>query len=381
MLLLRRIELPTSSLPKNGTLQHLHSGEWLARAAELGEHGYRFAVLLCEFEKRKNLSTMAKGSLNMCPDLRTTRLSTGTEPDLERVEPRMLRAGDSVCLVSPASTPDQDAVARSKTLLESYGLQVQMGRHVFDRLGYLAGRDEDRLEDLNDAIKDPSIRAIIATCGGKGAYRIADGLDFAAMRADPKPLIGFSEITILHLAIWRHAQVPGIHGACWDAEQFGEQTAQSFLHAAMTGEPITIRSSPGEATSALTTHGRASGTLLGGNLDMIAAAAGWALPCLKGAILLIEDVEKGLGQIDRNLTRLLKSGHLDGVAGIAVGQFTGFATSKGISIIDVLRDRLARLGVPILGGLPLGHGARPIAVPIGVEAVLDAGEGTLTVRP
>jgi muramoyltetrapeptide carboxypeptidase len=114
-----------------------------------------------------------------------------------------------VRLVSPASTPEENNVEQIATMLESNGLRVQLGRHVFDRFGYLAGRDEDRLKDLNEAINDASVRAIITTRGGKGAYRIADGLDFAALRADPKPLIGFSEITILHLAMWSNARVPG----------------------------------------------------------------------------------------------------------------------------------------------------------------------------
>ncbi len=103
------------------------------------------------------------------------------------------------------------------------------------------------------------------------------------------------------------------------------------------------------------------------------------IACLKGTILLIEDVEKGLGHVDRNLTRLLKCGVLNGVAGIAIGQFSGFASSKGVTIVDLLRDRLSPLGVPILGGLPLGHGDRPVTVPIGTEAVLDASCGTLSV--
>lgn len=292
---------------------------------------------------------------------------------------RRLRRDDRVRLVSPASTPDEADVARSVRRLENLGLRAELGRHVFDRHGYLAGRDADRLADLDAALRDPGVRAIVATRGGKGAHRIADGLDFAAARRDPKLLIGFSEITILHLALWRHAGVPGIHGACWDAQRHGEAAAASFAQAILADGPTTVRSRPDEPTAALTTGGSARGILLGGNLDMIAAAAGWALPSLAGAILLVEDVEKGLGHVDRHLTRLVKSGCLRGVHGIAVGQFTRFAPSRGWTIVDVLRDRLAPLGVPMLGGLPLGHGHGALAVPVGTEAVLDADRGTLAV--
>lgn len=301
-------------------------------------------------------------------------MESSQKPKLAR-----LTAGDTVRLVSPASTPDESDVHTYVSFLEGLGFKVEIGRHALDCLGYLAGSDDDRLADLNDAIRDPSVRAIIATRGGKGAYRIADRMDFAAMRRNPKLLIGLSEITILHLAIWQHCAVPGIHGAAWNPAQFGEISSKSFERAITSTEPVVVRSDAAEPTAGLTTSGKVQGTLLGGHLDMIATAAGWALPSLDGAILLIEDVEKALGHIDRNLTRLLKSGSLAGIQGVAVGQFTGFSPSKGWTVIDVLRDRLGVLGVPILGGLPLGHGANALAVPIGTEAALDADDATLTI--
>ena len=296
--------------------------------------------------------------------------------------PKLVRpiAGDVVRLVSPASTPSEADVDICVKYLEGLGLKPQVGTHALDRLGYLAGRDEDRLSDLNDAIRDFSVRAIIATGGGKGAYRIADGIDFAAMRADPKPLVGFSEITILHLSIWQQCAVPGIHGAAWNPGQSGGTSSNSFVRAISSMEDAVVHSDESESTATLTTSGKVRGILLGGNLDMIATAAGWALPSLNGSILLIEDVEKGLGHIDRTLTRLIKSGCLAGIAGVAVGQFSKFAPSKGLTVIDVLRDRLGVLGVPILGGLPLGHGADALAIPIGTEATLDADSRTLTIK-
>src|ERR1043165_987553 len=124
-----------------------------------------------------------------------------------------LQPGDRVRLVSPASTPDRESVAHGVRMLESWGLRVEIGVHVFDRMGhFLAGRDEDRLADINDALRDPGVRAIFTTRGGKGSYRIAHALDFDAARRDPKPCIGFSDITILHLALWHHCRIPGFHG-------------------------------------------------------------------------------------------------------------------------------------------------------------------------
>jgi muramoyltetrapeptide carboxypeptidase len=300
----------------------------------------------------------------------------------DAVLPGKLMSGDRVRFVSPASTPTRESVEDTAKRLTAMGLKVEIGEHVFDRLGYLAGKDEDRLADINDALRDPGVKAVIATMGGKGAYRIADGMDFAAARKYPKLLVGFSEITILHLALYKNCGYAGIHGAPW-GKSFGKATADSFYKTCFTTDPSTIRTNPEESTATLTTHGKVSGILLGGNQDLMATAAGWMLPSFKGAILLIEAVGLRLGHIDRQLTMLKNAGHLDGIVGIAVGQYTNCtsdATTQGDwTAMDVLRDRLPRLGVPILGGLPIGHGDNPIAVPLGVMATLDADAGVLTV--
>lgn len=299
------------------------------------------------------------------------------------VQPPKLKPGDTVRFVSPASTPAKNDV--NTQLLRDMGLKVEIAPHAFDEYGYLAGTDEDRLADLNDAIRDPNIKAIIATRGGKGAYRIADGMDFAALNKNPKLLIGFSEITILHMAILKHCGIAGIHGAPWDAETFGQKTAESFVRAAFTTKTIIIKTNPDEPTKELTTHGKVTGRLIGGNQDSIATAAGWASPSFEGAILLLEAFNMRLGHIDRQLTMLMNSRALRGVTGVVVGQYTDCdsdATTQGDwTYIDVLRDRLDKLGVPILGGLSTGHGKHPLAVPIGTIATLDADAGVLQIAP
>jgi muramoyltetrapeptide carboxypeptidase len=301
-----------------------------------------------------------------------------------QVRPVALRPGDRVALVSPASTPTADGVTGTVRYLESLRLVAEVGTHALDELNYLAGTDENRLADLNHAIRDPGIRAIFATRGGKGAYRIVDGLDFAALAADPKLLIGFSDITILHLAVWKNCRLPGIHGAPWD-NSFGTESAASFLDTAFRSESTLLQSRIDEPTIALTTSGRAEGVLIGGNQDSVATAAGWALPKLEGAILLLEAVNQQLGHIDRQLTMLSKAGHLEGLLGVAVGQYTQCGTQTSGSAdqdtLWVLQDRLSGLGVPILGGLPIGHGIDPRALPIGTWAELDADAGTLEVAP
>lgn len=303
----------------------------------------------------------------------------------EVVRPPRLRPGDTVRFVSPASTPEPAAVERASRYLTSLGLEVEVAPHAFDRWGYLAGRDDDRLDDINAAIRDTNVRAIIATRGGKGAYRIADRLDVDAARADPTLLVGFSEITVLHLALLTHCGLAAVHGACWPPEQFGGPTAASFEAAVFTADAIRISAVPHEPTAALTTTGRATGRLIGGNQDSVATSAGWALPDLRGAILLLEGENQRLGHIDRQLTMLTNAGHLRGLRGVAIGQYTrcepDASTQGSWTVLDVLRDRLGRLDVPILGGLPIGHGDHPLAVPIGTVATMDADAGTLTVDP
>lgn len=297
--------------------------------------------------------------------------------------PARLKPGDRVRLVSPASTPTREGVEHCVNILKQWGLIPEVGAHVFDTYGYLAGKDKDRLQDLQDAIRDPDIKAIIATRGGKGAYRIAGDLDFAAMRKNPKLYVGFSENTIIELALWKNARITSIHGGIvsWNVDDMQPESIEQLRRLMMTTSDTQLASDPAEHTSALTTSGRATGVLMGGNQDMIATAAGWTLPDLHGAILLLEDVDKRLGFIDRQLTMLSQAGHLDGIVGIAVGRYhlcgTDATTQGDWTEIDVLRDRLSRLNVPILGGLRLGHGENTLAVPLGVTATLDANTGTL----
>lgn len=296
----------------------------------------------------------------------------------------MLKPGDRVRFVSPASTPTREGVRRGVELLTSWGLKVEVGEHVFDKVSYLAGSDDDRLADLNAAIRDPGVRAVFATRGGKGAYRIVDGVDFEAARRDPKLVVGFSEITILHLALWQRCGLVGLHGPMvnWFDEYTGADSADALRNAVMTAEQIVLKQDPNELTSAVTIAGRATGFLMGGSLVMIATAVGAQMPSLDGAILFIEaNMGSGLGQVDRALTQLMAAGCLRGLRGVAIGQFVGFTETPGEwTIIDVLKDRLSRLGVPVLGGLPLGHGLHPMTVPLGTMAVLDTEAGTLTVE-
>jgi muramoyltetrapeptide carboxypeptidase len=298
--------------------------------------------------------------------------------------PAALRPGDTVALVAPSGPVREERVAGAVALLTGWGLRVAPGADVYARHGFLAGTDGQRLAGLNAALADPLVRGVVCARGGYGVQRIVDGLDLDAVRADPKLVVGFSDITALHLALWRGARLASLHGpvATQLAEDFAPASVDSLRAAIGTDRPVVLAADPESETGALRVPGTAVGTLLGGNLCLLAASVGTPdEPDLQGAVLLLEEVDEPPYKVDRMLTQLRRAGVLDGVAGVAVGQFTRCADEWPMSTVDVLADRLGDLGVPVLGGLPVGHGPGALTVPVGVPATLDVAAGTLTAAP
>jgi muramoyltetrapeptide carboxypeptidase len=291
------------------------------------------------------------------------------------------RPGDAVALVSPSGPSPADRIALGTAMLESWGLKV-VPPEPLTPAGYLAGDDRARLAGINAAIRDPAVRALICTRGGYGAQRIVDGIDFAAWALDPKPLVGFSDITALQLAAGQRIGLAGVHSpmAAWNAERTGTVSADSLRDALMSTSDVVIAARAEEETSGLRIGGVATGTLVGGNLSLLVASLGTRdSPRLDGAILLLEEVEEPPYKVDRMLIHLRRAGVLDGLAGVAVGQFTDCADGWPTTVVDVLGEVLGDLGVPVLGGLPVGHGRDQLTVPVFTDAVLDAANGTLTV--
>jgi muramoyltetrapeptide carboxypeptidase len=300
------------------------------------------------------------------------------------VRPPMLRPGDRVRVVSPGSTPDPEQVERGVEILRSWGLDVELGGHVFDRYGYLAGRDEHRLADLQEALDDPDVRGVFAARGGYGTQRIVDRLDLRGVRRRPKVVVGFSDITSLQARLWRAARLVTFQGpmVAWNDDRTGAESAESLRAAVMTTRPVVLTRDPAETSAAVMVPGRARGPLLGGNLSLVDAAVGAGdLPVLRGAVFFLEEVGEAPYRMDRMLTHLRRAGALKGVRGVVIGQITDSVGEPGEwDAVGVLRDRLGDLGVPVLGGLRLGHGRGQLTVPLGARAAVDASAGTLTVE-
>ncbi|MFL6053815.1 MAG: LD-carboxypeptidase [Actinoallomurus sp.] len=283
-------------------------------------------------------------------------------------QPSSLHAGDRVAVVAPSGPVDLERLERGATVLRGLGLQVVFGEHTLDiaaGLPYLAGTDADRAADLQTAWCDPRVAAVLCARGGYGAARVLDHLDWSALGgATPKLLHGSSDITALHVAFGRRLGV---------ATSFGPMVASIIAD----GEPEAVahlraglfdRGAPVTGTHALR-GGQAIGLLTGGNLSLLTSllATPYAPEPATGRIAFLEDVRETPYRVDRMLTQLRQAGWFDGVAGIVLGTWTGCG-----DLDAVFADRLGSLGVPILAGLPVGHGPRQLTIRLGVPVLLDA---------
>jgi muramoyltetrapeptide carboxypeptidase len=295
-------------------------------------------------------------------------------PGADPIVPEPLRPGARVAVVAPSSPFDRDLVLRGLEFLrERYRVEIDPG--LFEKEGYLAGSDERRLSELDRYLRDPDVGAIVTARGGYGLLRIAHRADWASLRRFPKWLVGFSDATTLHLEAGR-AGVASLHAENVGGLGRGGAPVRDALVNAL--ENPAERRTFGGLTA--WNPGRARGTLVGGNLTLIASAAtAGRLSLPVGAVLMIEDVTEAAYRIDRLLTGLIVGGHLDGVGAVVVGDFSECPASHGVDVYEVLRERLSTLRVPVAAGLPVGHGGRNMPLVLGVSAELDASESVFSV--
>jgi muramoyltetrapeptide carboxypeptidase len=310
-------------------------------------------------------------------------------PSGVRKAPR-LKPGDTVGLIVPASPLgdhfDMDLV--QETML-AMGLKPKLGAHALDKSGYLAGEDEARAADLNAMYADKTVKAVFAVRGGWGCARMLPYIDWDVVRANPKLLTGYSDITALHLAFAVRAGFPTVHGPNANSA-WAKQSWDSFRAIAFDGATPTYRNP--DATddrlvqrarrTRMLAGGKAKGRLIGGNLTVLTALVGTPyMPDLTGAILFLEDVDEAEYRIDRMLTQLSLAGALGKAAGVVFGQCTDCRASdgslSGFTLSEVLEHHLGKLGVPAFQGLEFGHIDNPFSLPVGVMAEMDAAAGTL----
>lgn len=312
--------------------------------------------------------------------------SADVEAEGKARKPAKLVPGDLVVVPAPGGPTTAEAVGRGIAILEGWGLRVELTEHALDTYGWLSAPDETRLADLQYALDHKEAKAVMTARGGYGTTRIIDEVSFKGLKKHPKLIVGYSDITALHLAVRHHTGLASLHSpmVAWSSNNTAA-TAESLRTALMTTDPVVLTRDPLEPTSAVMVPGTASGLLYGGNLSLLDAEPDDNhLPDPEGRILFIEDTDESRYRIDGMLTRYRRAGHLDGLAGIAVGQFTPYEHDEyepgEWTMNETLMDRLGDLGVPILGGLKVGHGLDPRVMPLGTQAVLDADAGTLTIE-
>jgi muramoyltetrapeptide carboxypeptidase len=294
------------------------------------------------------------------------------------LRPPPLRRGDVVRVIAPGSPFEVEAFEKGLAVLRHrFGLQVRVRDDITAREGYLAGDDRRRLAEWDEAVADPDARAIFCARGGYGCTRLLPAIDLAPLRAAPRLLVGFSDVTVLH-ALLNGGGLATVHGPVLTQLGRAPDDAVDHLWALLSGMPGRPPDWSGPAPGGGLTGGgtvvpgRASGPLLGGSLAMLAHLCGtrW-LPRLRGAILALEDVGERPYRLDRYLAQLRHAGALEGLAGVAVGQLTGCDDGDG-SAAGTMRDLIGELGVPSVLGLPFGHEDRNLALPLGPRATLVA---------
>lgn len=288
-----------------------------------------------------------------------------------------------MALIAPAGPVTDLMIETALRRCDRLGLVPLLGASARAQAGYLAGSDEGRAADLANAIMEAD--AIWALRGGYGVFRTLEHVDLGPLRDRPIPVIGFSDNTALHLALF-NAGVVSFHGPHAGFEHFPAATEAAFRQVLWHPRPAGSLPLPDGWEPRTVAPGVAEGPLVGGNLALLAASCGTRYqPDTRGAILFLEDVGEPLYRVDRMLIQLRLAGLLDGVAAIALGEFTAmedpvYDTGAGATSVErVVREVLGPLGVPIVMGLPFGHGEENWTLPTGIRGRLDAGAGTLEI--
>jgi muramoyltetrapeptide carboxypeptidase len=306
------------------------------------------------------------------------------------VKPARLQAGQTVGLISPASYISDEKLEKAVTNLESIGLKVQLGQHIRKRYGSFAGTDQERLADLHAMFIDPAVDAIWCARGGYGLGRLLPLIDYRLIRKNPKVLVGYSDVTALHLAIHRYTGLVTFHGPVGSSvfTDYARQQLAGVLFEPSTMHTITLAEENimrGAETTAyryrVLRAGIAQGPLTGGNLSLLAAAAGTPYaPNIKGHILFVEDIGESPYRIDRMLTTLRQAWPLEEAAAIVLGTFHDCEAkpdSHSLSLQETIDDRLGDLPIPVVYGFSFGHIDSMCTLPMGIEARLDTGRGQL----
>ncbi len=319
---------------------------------------------------------------------------------MQLTKPKALRPGDTIGVVVPASPIDPERIERAFGRVRDLGYQLKTYGDIYRRTGYLAGDDDTRAAELMAAFADPQTSAVWCARGGYGVTRLLNRIDFDTIRHNPKTFVGFSDITLLHVAIQQRAQLITFHGPNLQ-DGFGKPEPMPSATATTLWQMVSA--SPSIPTDSLSqplaglaqnspipydftnihpldlrtiTPGIARGPLTGGNLAVFNSLLGTPFePDTTGHILFLEDVSERAYRIDRYLSQLTLAGKLQSAAGILLGTFSyddDEPADTQEAVNEVLNHYCRPLGIPVLAGFPAGHAQYNLALPMGAEIEIDA---------
>ena len=276
-----------------------------------------------------------------------------------------LKQGDIIGIIAPASPVTVEEIQPAVQLIKQQGYNILQGEHLYDTLGYLAGRDEDRLNDLHEMFRNSNVKAVLCARGGYGSPRLLDKIDYDLIKENPKLLIGYSDVTALLLAVLHKTGFAVLHGPMLRGAEGREDNLKNLLNIVSSGGKIDFPLYNDQVIR----KGKARGRLLGGNLSIISALLGTPfLPSFKNSILFLEDRGETLYRIDRMLTQLRLAGALEGITGLIAGNFQDCGEIDEIN--SLILENLNQ-NCPVYTGFPAGHYKENHPLPFGVEAELD----------
>jgi len=294
------------------------------------------------------------------------------------VFPKGLQIGDTIGIVAPSSPFDNSKIPGVEKALNKLGYKVKFGKSCYENYkGYLAGSDELRAKDLEDMFLDSEIDAVLCMRGGYGTPRILDMIDYNIIKNNPKPFIGFSDITALHVAFNQKCDLITFHGIMGlTSPKWDDFTYESLVDAINMKEYLNIRNPKKNKVHTLV-DGVAEGEIIGGNLALLSATIGTEYEIdTKGKILFIEEIGEPIYRIDRMLTQLALAGKFDDCSGIIFGDFTDCNKQDDgdFEIEEIIIDRVEKYKKPCIYNLKSGHCMPMITIPFGVKCKLDASE-------
>lgn len=311
------------------------------------------------------------------------------EPPL--IKPPGLKAGDKLAIVAPGSYISEDDLQQSVKNLTQLGFETTYSKKVLLQTGYFAGSDKDRADDLMEKFEDKSVKGIVCARGGYGCTRILPILNNDIIRSNPKVLIGYSDVTALLYGIYQKAGLITFHGPV-GTSTFNDYSVNNFKRVLMDSKKNAIFKNAEDETDenkyGVTTivKGKGTGRLVGGNLSIMVSLIGTEFDVdYSGKIIFIEEIGEEPYRIDRMLTQLIQSGKFNNAAGIMMGIFSKCESKvkdpsfdKTFNLMEVLKERLGNLKIPVVYGMSFGHIVNKFTIPFGVLAQLDADIQTFT---